>query len=143
MSQWAPHSLDRTRTTFPEDLRRVTPLQRSLSAGPRLQTQVRRAAALVNMQHVPSAVHTVILVTLCRPATWPTLHLFGSHIATPHSGRTVGWHCNWCCLLLSAVEVDLVCCLCVQVSGADQGHAAAYQQTSQMSPGNSLLSTPL
>ncbi len=64
MSQRASYSLDRTRTTFPEDLRRVTPLQRSLSAGPRLQTQVGRALALVNVQHVPAAVLAVILVSL-------------------------------------------------------------------------------
>jgi len=57
MSQRASYSLDRTRTTFPEDLRRVTP-------GPRLQTQVGRALALVNVQHVPAAVLAVILVSL-------------------------------------------------------------------------------
>ncbi|DBA69617.1 hypothetical protein WJX79_004125 [Trebouxia sp. C0005] len=90
MSQWAPHSLDRTRTTFPEDLRRVTPLQRSLSAGPRLQTQASDVADLAPFR---------------LPHSYP-------------SQRS-------------------------NVSGADQGHAAAYQQTSQMSPGNSLLSTPL
>ncbi|KAL0039183.1 hypothetical protein WJX77_010689 [Trebouxia sp. C0004] len=90
MSQWAPYSLNRTRTTFLEDLRRVTPLQRSSSAGPRLQTQASDVAD--NAHHRPQ--HSY-------PPQWS------------------------------------------YVSGADQEIAAAHQQTSELSPGTSSLSTPL